>query len=97
MHTRFQLPRIGSFWSLAQGRINTFSISLIIGTVIGFTAGIFAASIQYVDTKRAYQAQIQELMQQVSECDQSIDHRELSSAGKPAYTDTGDGILAINY
>lgn len=97
MHTVFQISRIQSLWPFDYRRINTFFISLIVGGIIGFTAGRFVESFRYGDTKQSYQTQIQELMRQVSECSQAMNHTDLSTAAKPPHTVKADGVLAINY
>ena len=97
MHTLFQIPRIRPFWSVEHRRLHTVLISLIVGGIVGYCAGRFVESFQYGDIKHSYQAQIQELMRQVSECGHAMGATEHSSATMPSGTAKTDGVLAINY
>ena len=97
MHTLFQIPRIRPFWSIEYRRIHTVLVALIVGGIVGYSAGRFAESFHNGDIKQSYQAQIQELMRQVSECGQAMNNTELSSAAQPSHTAKADGVLAINY
>jgi hypothetical protein len=97
MHTLFQIPHIRPFWPVEYRRIHTVLISLIVGGIVGYSAGRLVESFQYGDIKQSYQAQIQELMRQVSECGHAMGSTEHSSAAMPSGSAKTDGVLAINY